>query len=156
MQTEANTNAGGWDSEREKALSAREKHLAEQEAMLIDKGFVEAFSRASGKQTAIWDDPNDISALMAIKSLLKDKLISTSSGIIIKDEKHPNGNPKSLEDKLKEYKSGSFAGFFSGTEPQQTQNQQQQQPAKITYTREQARNGKADMKAVARGDADIR
>ena len=157
MQTEANTTAGGWDSEREKALSAREKHLAEQEAMLIDKGLSEAFSRAGGKQIAIWDDPNEISAFTAIKSLLKDKLVSTSSGIIIKGESYPNGKAKSLDDKLKEYKAGSLSGFFSTAEPTQQQQQQQQQTtAKTTYTKEQARKGKADIKAIARGDADIR
>lgn len=153
MQNESNTNGGGWDSEREKALTARERYLAEQETALIDKGFSEAFSRAGGKQTAIWDDPDDISPFTAIKSLLKDKLVSTSTGIIIKGESHPNGNPKSLDDKLKEYKAGSFSGFFSGTEPQQ---QQQQTTAKKTYTREQARLGKVDMSAVARGEAEIR
>ena len=156
MQSETNTNAGGgWDSEREKALTARERHLAEQEATLIDKGLVEAFSRAGGKQTAIWDDPNEISAFSAIKSLLKDKLAFTSTGIVIKGESYPNGKAKSLDDKLKEYKSGSLAGFFSGSSEQQTQTQTQT-TAKITYTREQARLGKADMDAIARGKADIR
>ena len=152
MQTEENTNGGGWDSEREKALSAREKHLAEQETALIDKGLVEAFSRAGGKQTAIWDDPDDISPFTAIKSLLKDKLAFTSTGIIVKGESYPNGKQKSLDDKLKEYKSGSLAGFFNSEPP----TQQQQQPIKTTFTREQARKGKADMKAIARGDADIK
>lgn len=152
MPNEGNTNSGGWDSEREKALSARERHLAEQETAMIDKGFSEAFSRAGGKQTAIWDDPNEITPFTAIKSLLKDKLAFTSSGIIVKGESYPNGNPKSLDDKLKEYKSGSLAGFFNGTEP----TKQQTQTTKLSFTREQARNGKADMKAVARGDADIR
>lgn len=157
MQTESNTNAGGWDSEREKALSAREKHLIEQEAAMIDKGLSEAFSRAGGKQAAIWDDPNEISAFTAIKSLLKDKLAFTSTGIIIKDEKCPNGKSKSLDDKLKEYKSGSFAGFFNTAEPPTQQQQQQQQPtAKPTYTREQARLGKVDMSAIAWGKAEIR
>ena len=158
MQSETNTNAGGWDSEREKALSAREKALAEQESAMIEKGLSEAFSRAGGKQIAKWDDPNEISAFTAIKSLLKDKLAFTSTGIIVKDESYPNGKAKSLDDKLKEYKAGSLAGFFSGTEPQtQTQQQQQQQTqAKPTYTREQARLGKADMDAIAWGKADIR
>ena len=156
MQSESNTNGGGWDSEREKALTAREKHLIEQETALIDKGFSEAFSRAGGKQAAIWDDPNEITPFTAIKSLLKDKLAFTSTGIIIKNENHPNGNPKSLDDKLKEYKSGSFSGFFNSKEPPTQQQQQQTQPAKKTYTREQARLGKVDMKAVARGDAEIR
>ena len=153
MQNEGNTNGGGWDSEREKALSAREKHLAEQEATLIDKGLSEAFSRAGGKQAAKWDDPNEISAFSAIKSLLKDKLAFTSTGIIIKDESYPNGKQKTLDDKLKEYKAGSLAGFFSGSSEQQTQTQTQ---AKTTYTREQARLGKADMDAIARGEAEIR
>ena len=158
MQSEGNTNGGGWDSEREKALSAREKHLAEQETALIDKGLSEAFSRAGGKQIAKWDDPNEISAFTAIKSLLKDKLAFTSSGIIVKGESYPNGKAKSLDDKMKEYKSGSFAGFFNTSEPptQQTQTQQQQTQAKPTYTREQARNGKADMDAIAWGRADIK
>ena len=156
MQNEGNANAGGWDSEREKALSAREKALGEQETALIDKGLSEAFSRAGGKQTAIWDDPNEISSFTAIKSLLKDKLAFTSTGIIIKGESYPNGKAKSLDDKMKEYKSGSLAGFFNTAEPTQQQQQQQQQPAKITYTREQARNGKADMDAIARGEADIK
>ena len=157
MQNESNTNAGGWDSEREKALSAREKALGEQEATLIDKGLSEAFSRAGGKQAAIWDDPNEISPFTAIKSLLKDKLAFTSTGIIIKDEKCPNGKAKSLDDKLKEYKSGSFASFFNTSEPTQQQTQQQTKTtAKTTYTREQARNGKADMDAIAWGRADIK
>ena len=157
MQSEENTSVGGWDSEREKTLSAREKALGEQEATLIDKGLSEAFSRAGGKQAAIWDDPNEISAFTAIKSLLKDKLAFTSTGIIIKDEKCPNGKSKSLDDKLKEYKAGSLAGFFnSSSEPPTQQTQQQQQPAKTTYTREQARLGKADMDAIAWGKADIR
>ena len=157
MQTESNTNAGGWDSEREKALTAREKVLAEQETALIEKGLSEAFSRAGGKQAAKWDDPNEISAFTAIKSLLKDKLAFTSTGIIVKDEKCPNGKSKSLDDKLKEYKSGSLAGFFNTAEPTQQQTQQQQQqPAKTAYTREQARNGKADMDAIAWGKADIK
>ena len=154
MQTEGNTNSGGWDSEREKALSARERHLAEQEATLIDKGFSEAFSRAGGKQTAKWDDPNEITPFTAIKSLLKDKLVFTSNGIIIKNESYPNGKAKTLDEKMKEYKSGSLSGFFEDTEP--TKQQQQTQPAKPSYTKEQARKGKADMKAVARGDAEIR
>ena len=159
MQSETNTNAGGWDSEREKALSAREKALGEQEATLIDKGLSEAFSRAGGKQAAIWDDPNEISAFTTIKSLLKDKLAFTSTGIIIKGENHPNGKAKSLDDKLKEYKSGSLAGFFNSSEPPTQQQQQQQQTqttAKPAYTREQARNGKADMDAIAWGRADIK
>ena len=157
MQSETNTNTGGWDSEREKALSARERALAEQEATMIEKGLVEAFSRAGGKQIAMWDDPNEISAFTAIKSLLKDKLAFTSTGIIVKGESYPNGKAKSLDDKLKEYKAGSLAGFFSTAEPptQQTQTQQQQ-PAKITYTREQARLGKADMDAIAWGKAEIK
>lgn len=156
MQTEANTSGGGgWDSEREKALSAREKALIEQETAMIDKGFSEAFSRAGGKQAAMWDDPNEITPFTAIKSLLKDKLVSTSSGIIIKGESYPNGKAKSLDDKLKEYKAGSLSGFFSTAEPTQ-QQQQQQTTAKTTYTKEQARKGKADIKAIARGDADIR
>ena len=157
MPNEENTSVGGWDSEREKALTAREKHLIEQETALIDKGFSEAFARAGGKQTAIWDDPNEISAFTAIKSLLKDKLAFTSTGIIIKDEKCPNGKAKSLDDKLKEYKSGSFASFFNTSEPTQQQTQQQTKTtAKTTYTREQARNGKADMDAIAWGRADIK
>ena len=80
MLNEGNTNGGGWDSEREKALTAREKHLIEQETAMIDKGLSEAFSRAGGKQTAIWDDPDDISPFAAIKSLLKDKLHSPAAG----------------------------------------------------------------------------
>ena len=154
MPNEENINAGGWDSEREKALTARERHLAEQEAMLIDKGFSEAFSRAGGKQTAMWDDPDEISPFTAIKSLLRDKLAFTSTGIIIKNESYPNGKSKSLDDKLKEYKSGSLAGFFNSTEP--PTQQQQTQTTKPSYTREQARLGKVDMKAVARGEADIK
>ena len=156
MPNEENTSVGGWDSEREKALSAREKALAEQESAMIDKGFSEAFSRAGGKQTAIWDDPNEISAFTTIKSLLKDKLAFTSTGIIIKDESYPNGKAKSLDDKLKEYKSGSLAGFFKDTEPPTQQQQQQQATTKTTYTREQARLGKADMDAIAWGKADIK
>jgi len=113
-----------------------------------EKGLIEAFSRAGGRQPVKWDDPNEPSPFVAIKSLLKDKLPFTSSGIIIKDERHPNGKPKSLDDKLKELNSGSLSGFFNGTEPQQ----QQQPTAKPSYTREQARKGKADIKAIARGD----
>ena len=156
MPNEENINVGGWDSEREKALTARERHLAEQEAAMIEKGLVEAFSRAGGKQAAMWDDPDEISAFTAIKSLLKDKLAFTSTGIIIKGESYPNGNPKTLDDKLKEYKAGSLSSFFSTAEPTQQQQQQQQTTAKTTYTKEQARKGKADIKAIARGDADIR
>jgi len=141
----------GFDSEREKFLTAREKSLNEREAMLIEKGLSEAFSRAGGRQPGKWDDPNETSPLLTIKSLLEGKLYFTSSGILIKDEKHPNGQQKSLDEKLKEFKSGSLSGFFATESPQQ----QQQQSHRKNYTREQARAGKADMNAIARGDADI-
>jgi hypothetical protein len=159
MQNEENTNAGGWDSEREKALTAREKALAEREAAMIEKGLVEAFTRAGGRQAAVWDDPNEATPFAAIKGLLKDKIVFTSSGLIIKDEKHPNGNVKTLDDKLKELKSTQISAFlFSNTETQQQQQTQQTQlqPTKPTFTREQARKGKADIDAIARGDADIK
>jgi len=147
-------NTGGWDSEREKFLTAREKALNEQEAVLLEKGLSEAFSRAGGMQPGKWDDPSETSPFLTIKSLLEGKLIFTSSGIMIKDEKHPNGQPKTLDDKLKEFKSGSLSGFFAGTESQQ--QQQQQQTAKPSFTREQARLGKADIDAIASGKADIK
>jgi len=149
------TKAGGWDSEREKGLTAREKALNEREAIMIEKGLSEAFSRAGGRQPGKWDDPNEQSPFLTIKSLLDGKLYFTSSGILIKDEQHPNGQQKSLDDKLKEFKSGSLSGFFATESPQQQQQQQSQQTARKTFSREQARAGKADLKAIARGDADI-
>jgi len=158
MPNEENTNtAGGWDSERE-TLTAKGKALAEQEAMMIEKSLTEAFTRAGGKQPALWDNPHEVTPFTAIKTLLKDKLVLTSTGVIIKDEKHPNGKAKTLDDKLKELKTTQISGFlFNSSEPQTQQQQQQQtEPAKKTYTREQARKGKADMKAIARGDADIK
>jgi len=147
--SEINTT-GGWDSEREKGLTAREKSLNEREAAMIEKGLSEAFSRAGGRQPGKWDDPNEISPLATIKSLLEGKLVFDSSGILIKDEKHPNGSPKTLDDKLKEFKSGSLSGFFADS-----QQQQQPQSHRKNYTRDQARTGKADLLAIARGDADI-
>jgi len=148
MSEDANT--GGWDSERVQGLTAREKALNEQEAAMIEKGLSEAFSRAGGRQPGKWDDPNETSPFLTIKSLLEGKLYFTSSGIMIKEEKHPNGSPKSLDDKLKELKSGSLSGFFADT-----QQQQQPQSHRKNYSREQARAGKADINAIARGDADI-
>jgi hypothetical protein len=158
MQSNENTNTGGgWDSEREKALTAREKHLEEQEAALIEKGLIEAFSRAGGRQPAKWDDPNEPSPLLAVKQLLKDKIAFTSNGLIMKDEKHPNGKPKTLDDKLKELKTTQISGYlFNSSEPQQQQQQQSQQATKPTYTREQARKGKASINDIASGKADIR
>ena len=151
MQSEQ-TN-GGWDSERE-ALTAKGKALAEYEATLIEKGLAEAFTRAGGRQPAKWDDPNDTTPFTAIQGLLKDKIVFTSSGLIMKEEKHPNGNAKTLDDKMKELKSTQVSGYlFNSKEPQQ--QQQQQQPTKPTYTREQARNGKADIDAIARNKADV-
>jgi len=148
-------NTGGWDSEREKVLTAREKALNEREAIMIEKGLSDAFSRAGGRQPGKWDDPNESSPFLTIKALLEGKLIFASSGILIKDEKYPNGQPKTLDDKLKEFKSGSLSVFFAGTESQQQQQQSQTQTARPTYTREQARNGKASINDIASGKADI-
>ena len=148
---EENSNGGGWDSEREKALSAREKAVQEYEATQIEKGLIEAFKRAGGRQPAIWDSPDEVPPLVAVQQMFKDKLAFTSSGIIIKGEQHPNGKQKTLDDKFKELKSTQISGYlFSTPEPQQ------QQQTKPSYTREQARLGKADINAIARGEADIK
>lgn len=146
---------GGWNDSKIKALTARERAVAEQEAALLNKGFAEAFKRAGGRQPNVWDSPDEPTPFSAIQGLLKDKVALTSSGLIMKDEKHPNGNVKTLDDKLSEYKASQVSGYlFNSKEPQQ--QQQQQQPTKPTYTREQARLGKADINAIARGEADIK
>jgi len=85
-----------------------------------------------------------------------------------------DGNPKSVYQKMSELKqTATFKPFFLGSNNNSSSNdsyavndsvqkfdgsgesQQQQQPGRKSYTREQARQGKASINDIANGKADI-
>jgi hypothetical protein len=77
-----------------------------------------------------------------------------------REERNPDGKPKTLSEKMQELKKGSLGNLFeadnknsgNGTRQTMTRNDGKQM---VVYTKEQAASGKADMNAVRRGEAVI-
>ena len=148
--------------------------------ILLDMAFKDAFTESGGR----WDAASDggQTSFDVVRAYLKNgRCELKDKQIIFKNlwgniELDSDGQPKSVYQKMSELKqTTTFKPFFLGGdnnsnngshavndslqkfdasgEPQQ---QQPTQTGRKSFTREQARLGKADIKAIARGDADIR
>jgi hypothetical protein len=146
--------------------------------MLLENALRDAFVEYGGRLGAAQDGSE--TPFEVVKHYLKNGRVEFKDKQIIFKNQFGNveldgeGKPKSVYQKMNELKqTATFKPFFLGGDSSsngsravndslqkfnggESQQQQQQEPGRKSYTREQARRGKASIDDIASGRADIR
>jgi len=146
--------------------------------MLLDNALKDAFTESGGR----WDAGNGggDTPFEIVRAYLKNGRCELKDKQIIFKNQFGNieygadGNPKSVYQKMSELKqTATFKPFFLGSNNNSSndsyavndslqkfdgsgESQQQQQTGRKTYTKDEARRGKASIDDIASGRADIR
>jgi hypothetical protein len=167
-----------FQAETEAANKQTQEAKQKLEDMMVDNALKDAFTESGGKLGTV--DDGCETPFEIVKHYLKNgRCELKDKQVVFKNqwgniELDSDGKPKSVYQKMSELKqTDTFRGFFlegdnnsNGArsvndslqkfEGNESQQQQQQQPGRKTYTREQARKGKASINDIASGKADIR
>jgi hypothetical protein len=181
MQSEEDFNAekARYQAETEALKKQHQKTQQKMQDMLLDNALKDAFTESGGR----WDTANGggDTPFEVVRAYLKNGRCEFKDKQIIFKNSYGNieygadGNPKSVFQKMNELKqSATFKPFFLGDDSNGSSNssravndslrrvdgnesqQQQQQTGRKSYTRDQARKGKANINDIASGKADIR
>jgi hypothetical protein len=135
-------------AEKEEAEKRTEELQAQTQELKLDTQFREAYTGAGGS--------GDSEAYEMVKRFLGDRMQVENGQPVFLDRdglvELGEYGPKSLAEKMAELKRiPTFKGFFSGGADQTDNNSQQPK----TYTREDARSGKASINDIASGKASV-
>jgi hypothetical protein len=137
-------------AEKEIAINREKEALAKIEKLKLDTQLEAAYAEAGGITSG-----EDADAFQTIKSLLKTEI--KDGEIVLKDqfgeiEKNADGTAKSVRQKMRDLRRNpTLKGFFSNDAENSQEESDSQQVAQQSYTREDARKGKANINDIASG-----
>lgn len=139
-------------SEAEAANKRAEEARTKIAELKLDTQFREVYTGAGGS--------GDSEAYEMVKRFLGDRMQVENGQPVFLDKdglvELGEHGPKSLTEKMAELKQiPTFKGFFSGGTSSNQTDSNSQQPATKTYTREDARRGKASINDIASGRASV-